>query len=110
MVRLDAAGIVPIPFGGSIARVALSPTVFGEVKRMLHGNAYDIVHLHEPTTPAIGPAVLYHSRAINVGTFHHYRDRDEVHLAYEYTRPLWRYFIRRLHGRIAVSPCRAHLY
>jgi phosphatidylinositol alpha-mannosyltransferase len=99
MVRVDA-GIIPIPFGGSIARVTLSPLVFGAVKRILRRRRYDIVHVHEPTVPAISLAVLHHSHATNIGTFHQYSDRNTGYLV---AGPIARYFIGRLHGRIAVS-------
>ncbi|MBA3534424.1 MAG: glycosyltransferase family 4 protein [Ardenticatenales bacterium] len=94
------ADIVEVPFGGSIARIPLSWTIWREVKALLSNHVYDIVHVHEPTTPVFSPAVLYYSRAVNVGTFHQYR---ETHAGYEFGRPLFRYFIKRLHGRIAVS-------
>lgn len=92
--------ILSVPFGGSVARVTLAPSVWGEVKRVLNEGAYDIAHVHEPTTPVISPAVLHYSRTVNVGTFHQYR---ETHPLYEFSRPLARYFVERLHGRIAVS-------
>lgn len=98
-VRL-ADGTLSIPTGGSIARVTLSPTVWGEARDVLRRGHYDVVHVHEPVTPFISPAVLYHSRAVNVGTFHTYRDSASL---YEFARPIVRYFMKRLHGRIAVS-------
>ncbi len=99
VISLDS-GIVPIPFGGAVARITLSPVVWNDVRDLLRARPYDIIHLHEPTTPALCLAVLYHSRSINVGTFHQYTDS---HPGYEYARPIARFFVNRLRGRIAVS-------
>jgi phosphatidylinositol alpha-mannosyltransferase len=92
--------IVPVPFSGSVARISLSPRLYLRVKRLLQKERFDLIHIHEPMTPALPMAVLRHSKAVNVGTFHAYRDS---HAAYEYGRPMFRYFVRRLDGRIAVS-------
>jgi phosphatidylinositol alpha-mannosyltransferase len=44
--------------------------------------------------------VLRHSNAVNVGTFHAYRQSN---LGYFYGKPILKFLFRRLHGRIAVS-------
>ncbi|MGH2545230.1 MAG: glycosyltransferase family 4 protein [Ardenticatenaceae bacterium] len=99
-VVLLGKGIVPVPFGGAIARISLSPHVWGEVQHLLRNRRYDIIHLHEPTTPAVCPAVLYHSESVNVGTFHQYK---ETHVGYEIANRIASHFVEKLHGRIAVS-------
>ncbi|MBI4216224.1 MAG: glycosyltransferase family 4 protein [Chloroflexi bacterium] len=91
---------VPIPTGGSIARIALSPRLAGPVKEMLAEEKFDIVHLHEPLLPALPITVLRFSSAINVGTFHAYHDS---HRGYGYGKPILKRWFRRLHGKIAVS-------
>ncbi len=92
--------IVPVPFSGSVARISLSPRLYTRVKRLLQAEHFDVIHIHEPMTPALPMAVLHHSKAVNVGTFHAYR---QTHAAYEYARPMFHYFVHRLHGRTAVS-------
>lgn len=92
--------IVPVPFSGSVARISLSPRLFLRVRRIFQRQAFDIIHVHEPTIPALSLAVLRESRAVNIGTFHAYR---ETNPSYELGRPILRHFIDRLHGRIAVS-------
>lgn len=99
--------VLPIPYSGSVARITLSPRVYFRVKKILKEESFDIVHAHEPLSPALPLAVLRHSRAVNVGTFHAYREK---HAAYYYARPLFKRFFNRLHGRIVVSePVREYL-
>lgn len=97
---LKVGGVVNIPANGSVARITLSPRLSGRVKRILQSEAFDIVHLHEPLTPALPLTVLYHSQAINIGTFHRFGGTQSL---YYYGKPILRLFFNRLHGRIAVS-------
>ncbi|MDA8218013.1 MAG: glycosyltransferase family 4 protein [Dehalococcoidales bacterium] len=92
--------IVPIPANGSVARITLSLRLSGKVKQILREEAFDIVHLHEPMTPALPLTVLHHSKAVNIGTFHRY---GGTHLMYYYGKPILKRFFNMLDGRIAVS-------
>jgi phosphatidylinositol alpha-mannosyltransferase len=92
--------VISIPFSGSKARIPYSPAVNWRVKRALHGENFDIVHAHEPLTLPVPVMALTHSRAVNVGTFHAYRDR---HLIYQYGRRVFQPFFEKLDGKIAVS-------
>lgn len=91
--------IVPVPFSGSIARISVSPRVYSRVKQLLDDEPFDVIHIHEPTVPTLAPAILRYSRAVNVGTFHAYRDANA---GFELARPVFGY-LEHLHGRIAVS-------
>lgn len=99
VIKVSGA-IQPVTVGGATARVAYSPQVFRRVKKMLREEKFDVVHVHEPTVPMLSIAVLRYSNAINVGTFHAYR---ESHSAYDLMRPLLLQVLRRLDGRIFVS-------
>ena len=92
--------IVKFPFAGSQARLSLSPMVYNRAKEILEQYQFDVVHVQEPLTPTLPWAVLLLSEAINVGTFHAYR---EVSLTYAAARRLLDQFMEKLHGRIAVS-------
>ncbi len=96
-----AGGIIPLHASGSVSRVSLSPRLYRRVKNILQEKAFDIVHLHEPLMPMLPLAVLRHSRTVNVGTFHAYRETS--HPGYEHGRHLLQPFFDRLDGRIAVS-------
>ena len=92
---------VPVPSGGSVARVSVSLWLFRKLRALLAREEFDVIHIHEPLTPLLPWLVLQASRTVNIGTFHAFHGRSNVYpLA---RRPLRRWF-NRLHGRIAVSP------
>jgi phosphatidylinositol alpha-mannosyltransferase len=99
-VVVTTTRVISIPFSGSKARIPYSPAVNWRVKRALHAENFDIVHAHEPMTLPVPIMALTHSRAINVGTFHAYRD---THNIYKYGRRVFQPFFDKLHGKIAVS-------
>ncbi len=94
-------GIVPVPVSGSIARITLSPSAYRWMKRILHKERFDIVHLHEPLMPVLCLVTLRHSKSVNIGTFHAYRESNFAYLA---GKAVLKRFVGRLHGCIAVSP------
>ncbi len=93
--------ITNLAISGSISRVTLSTRIYGQVKDLLEEEKFDIIHLHEPWTPTLPLFVLRHSKTINVGTFHSYREGP--HWALETLRPLIDPFINKLHAKICVS-------
>jgi len=97
----------PVPVSGSIARIALSPRLAGQVKDVLQGERFDVVHVHEPLMPLLPIQFLRFSEAVNVGTFH--AAREGGNRLYSYTRRLLRRWYRKLDGKIAVSPAAAAL-
>jgi len=92
---------VPLPLSASVARISLSPRLSQRVGKILQREQFDVIHLHEPLMPTLCPTVLWRSRAVNVGTFHAYRERLRI---YQYSKPLVRRFFDRLDGLVAVSP------
>ena len=92
---------VPVPGGGSIARLSLSVWLHRRIKSLLSKESFDVVHIHEPMMPVLPLSVLQHSKSLNVGTFHavygRFRNYGWSHLALKY-------WFKRLDGLIAVSP------
>jgi phosphatidylinositol alpha-mannosyltransferase len=91
---------VPIPSGGSIARVTISPVLAPPVRIILEREQFDIIHIHEPLCSTLTLTILNLSKAINVGTFHacHRKPRG-----YQIISPFVMGLFKKLHGRIAVS-------
>jgi phosphatidylinositol alpha-mannosyltransferase len=91
---------VPVPGNGSVARITLSFHLVRRVRRVLDEHDFDVVHYHEPLSPALPITTLRFHRGANVGTFHAYAKRN---LGYYYARPFLKRYFKRLHSCIAVS-------
>jgi len=101
------ARIIKIPFNGSISKIVISPFVFFQVKTILKKFKPDIVHVHNPFVPLLTTAVLYYSKAVNIGSFHSYRDSMKI---YGLAKPFLRLIFNRLDGKIAVSNAAKRLH
>ncbi len=91
---------VPVPSGGSIARVCLSVWLEPRIKSLLRREAFDLVHLHEPLSSFLTLCILHLSKSANIGTFHAYREGTKIYGASKFFLRRW---FRKLDGRIAVS-------
>jgi phosphatidylinositol alpha-mannosyltransferase len=91
---------VPLWAGGSTARVTLSWWLWPRIRLLMAREQFDLVHVHEPLAPILPLMILHHSRAVNVGTFHAFSDKQQL---YRWSRFALRSWHSRLHGRIAVS-------
>src|SRR5579871_2078162 len=101
---------MPIPWNGSIARIAVSPTLARQTRAVLEREQFDVIHLHEPLAPALPITTLRVIKglgAVNVGTFHAFAPNKIMSMprfSYRTARFALRYYFNRLDGRIAVSP------
>jgi phosphatidylinositol alpha-mannosyltransferase len=90
---------VIVPANGSLPNIVLSPRAYRRINRALERERFDILHLHEPMTPAICVSVLVMARTPLVGTFHSSGELGWMHLG----ERMWGFLIDRLDARIAVS-------
>ena len=90
---------VIVPANGSLPNIVLSPRSFFRVRRVLERERFDVLHLHEPMTPAICVAVLAVAKAPIVATHHASGDLSWMRLG----MPAWGFLMDRVDQRIAVS-------
>jgi phosphatidyl-myo-inositol alpha-mannosyltransferase len=93
-------GSLPVPYNGSVARIAIGPRTALRVRRALAAGHYDLLHVHEPLSPSVGMLATGRATVPVVGTFHANLDRS---LALTLGKPLLRRTFNRLDARIAVS-------
>lgn len=91
---------VPVPTGGSTARISLSVWLEPRIKQLLKEESFDVIHLHEPLAPIIPLFILQLSQAVNVGTFHAFHGSGRTYWLTKYILRRWH---NKLDGRIAVS-------
>ena len=95
---------VIVPANGALPNIVLSPRAVGCVRRALEREQFDVLHLHEPLTPAVCVAALAFARCPVVATFHASGQLRWVSLG----KPIWGFLLDRIDHRIAVSePARA---
>jgi len=102
-------GIIPVgrsvvvPANGSLPNIVLSPSTIGRVRRVLAEEQFDVVHLHEPMTPAICVATLSYAQCPIVATHHAHGDLGWMKNGLKF----WGFLMERIDRRIAVSPMAA---
>ncbi|HEU5363643.1 MAG TPA: glycosyltransferase family 4 protein [Gaiellaceae bacterium] len=102
-------GIIPVgrsvvvPANGSLPNIVLSPSTVPRIRRVLDDERFDVLHLHEPMTPAICVATLAIAQCPIVATHHAHGNlgwmRNGLHF--------WGFLMDRIDARIAVSPMAA---
>ncbi len=90
---------VIVPANGSLPNIVLSPRSFFRVRRVLERERFDVLHLHEPMTPAICVSVLALAKTPIVATYHASGDLRWM----QYGWPMWGFLSSRIDQRIAVS-------
>jgi phosphatidyl-myo-inositol alpha-mannosyltransferase len=90
---------VIVPANGALPNIVLSPSAVFRIRGLLERERFDVVHVHEPMTPAIGVATLAFARVPLVATFHASGELSWMKLA----TPVWGFLSERLDHRIAVS-------
>jgi len=90
---------VIVPANGSLPNIVLSPAVYGRMKRVLERERFDLIHVHEPMTPAIAVIALALARCTTVATFHASGNLGWMRGG----KMLWGQLLDRLDARIAVS-------
>jgi len=90
---------VIVPANGSLPNIVLTPATPLRIKRIFQRERFDVIHVHEPMTPAIGVASLALWDGPTVGTFHASGDLGWM----RFGRYTWGFLADRIDRRIAVS-------
>ena len=97
---VPAGKAVPVPYNGSVARLAFGPLSANRVRRWLRDGAFDVLHAHEPTVPSLSLLACWAATGPIVATVHTSMPRSRVLLA---AQPVLRTALEKIDGRIAVS-------
>jgi phosphatidylinositol alpha-mannosyltransferase len=91
---------VIVPANGTLPNIVLSPRTVFRVRRALARERFDVLHVHEPMTPAISVAAMALAKVPLVATFHANGPLGWMKVG----APVWGFLAERLDHRIAVSP------
>ena len=95
---------LPIPTGGSVARVSLSVWLRKKIRNLLKDEEFDVIHIHEPFAGAVTLGALSHTdnnhNVARVATFHSYGGSQLYKVV---AKKILKIYSDRLNGRIAVS-------
>ncbi|MEV5575865.1 glycosyltransferase family 4 protein [Spirillospora sp. NPDC052269] len=97
---VSAGRAVPVPYNGSVARLAFGFLSASRVRRWIHDGAFDVLHVHEPAAPSLGLLACWAADGPIVGTFHASYTKSRVVTA---TAPILQSALEKITGRIAVS-------
>ncbi|GAA1818612.1 glycosyltransferase family 4 protein [Planosporangium flavigriseum] len=97
---VPAGRAVPVPYNGSVARLAFGPLSAARVRRWLAAGRFDVLHVHEPFSPSLSMLAVLAARGPVVATFHTAMTRSRAMAAAQGVLQL---VSEKITGRIAVS-------
>lgn len=106
-ITLGLGGSVAVPANGSRAPLGLDPRVVGRLRRFLRRAQPDVVHVHEPLVPLVGPAAVLALDVPRVLTFHATAEGGALPRLYRAVRVPARRIVAQADALTAVSPVAA---
>jgi phosphatidylinositol alpha-mannosyltransferase len=97
---VPAGRAVPVPYNGSVARLAFGPLSANRVRRWLRDGDFDVLHVHEPAVPSLSLLACWVASGPIVATVHTAMRKSRWLLA---SMPVLRSALEKIDGRIAVS-------
>ncbi len=97
----SAGRAVGVPYNGSIAPLAFGPVALNRARHWLHNHDFDVLHLHEPSSPSLSLIALALADRPVVATFHFATARSWALAA---AQGLLQPTMEKITARIAVSP------
>ncbi|WP_169950013.1 glycosyltransferase family 4 protein [Microbispora sp. H11081] len=96
----SAGRAVPVPYNGSVARLAFGFLSANRVRKWIREGGFDVLHVHEPAVPSLGVLACWVARGPIVATFHASYARSR---AMSVAAPMLQSALEKITGRIAVS-------
>jgi phosphatidylinositol alpha-mannosyltransferase len=97
---VPAGRAVPVPYNGSVARLAFGFRSASRVRRWIKEGRFDVLHVHEPAAPSLSLLACWVADGPIVATMHTATPRSRfMHAAY----PALQTALEKITGRIAVS-------
>jgi len=97
---VPAGRAVPVPYNGSVARLAFGFLSAARVRRWVKEGNFDVLHVHEPAAPSLSLLACWVADGPIVATFHTAMPRSRLIHA---TSPVLQTALEKISGRIAVS-------
>src|SRR5215467_13807029 len=97
---VPAGRAVPVPFNGSVARLAFGFLSASRVRRWIREGSFDVLHVHEPAAPSLGLLACWAADGPIVATFHASVERSRALSA---AGPILQSALEKITARIAVS-------
>jgi phosphatidylinositol alpha-mannosyltransferase len=97
---VPAGRAVPVPYNGSVARLAFGVRSATRVRRWLREGAFDVLHVHEPIAPSLSLIACWAANGPIVATFHTANPRSRTMAA---AYPALQTALEKIRARIAVS-------
>jgi phosphatidylinositol alpha-mannosyltransferase len=97
---VPAGRALPLPYNGSVARIAFGPVSTARVRRWLSRGRFDVLHVHEPLTLSLSLLAVLSARGPVVATFHTAMTRSRTLAA---AQGLLQPVVEKITARIAVS-------
>ncbi len=89
-----------MPYNGSVARLNFGFLSAARVRRWLHDGEFDVIHIHEPTSPSLGLLACWAAQGPIVATFHTSNPRSRAMIA---AYAILQAALEKISARIAVS-------
>ena len=97
---VPAGRSLPLPYNGSVARIAFGPVSTARVRRWQHRGQFDVLHVHEPMVLSLSMLAVLSARGPVVATFHTAMTRSRALAA---AQGLLQLVVEKITARIAVS-------
>lgn len=91
---------IPVPYNGSVARIAVGPSLIRRTKKFIREGQFDVLHIHEPNSPSFSMAALRLARGPIVATYHASSSKSRL---LKLLLPVLRGPLEKVRGGIAVS-------